>query len=40
MCTLLALITGLTPFSPGLESVVSPGDRDLDGSLTSSEQTK
>ena len=37
---LLALITGLTPFSPGLESVVSPGDRDLDGSLTSSGQTK
>ena len=37
---LLALITGLTPFLPGLESVVSPGDRDLDGSLTSSEQTK
>ena len=36
----LALITGLTPFSPGLESVVSPGDRDLDGSLTSSGQTK
>ena len=37
---LLALIIGSTPFSPGLESVVSPGDRDLDGSLTSSGQTK